>query len=135
MRAGPIHWVAGVALVVVLLAAGCGPDGARPHVRGQVSFQGKPVGGRTLTLVSEGAPGEFFAQKIPLRADGTFEGEVPSPGNYKVVIEEALAVQEGRKTAKGNRIDIPAKYRAAATSDQVWPIQKGDNYREIELHE
>jgi hypothetical protein len=135
MTGGRSHRFVGSALLLTLLIAGCSHVAARPRIRGQVTFHGKPVGGRTLTLVSEGAPGEFFTQKISLRADGTFEGEVPSPGTYKVVIEEALAVQEGRKTAPANRLTIPAKYRAAATSDRVWPIQAGDNYRDIDLEE
>jgi hypothetical protein len=118
-----------------MLAAGCGKEDSRPRVQGRVTFQGEAVGGQTLTLVSEGAAGEFFTQKIPLRADGTFSGEVPVPGNYKVVIEESLTVQEGRPPAGGNRRQIPAKYRAAATSGLVWTLQKGENNREFELQE
>jgi hypothetical protein len=97
-----------------------------------VTFHGQPVVGQTLALFSEGSAGEFFSQKIPLRADGSFSGEVPAPGTYKVAIEEALAIQEGRKAAT-DRPTIPQKYRKAATSGLVWTIEGSENYREFEL--
>jgi len=88
-----------------------------------------------LTLYSEGAPGQFFTQKFPLDADGRFAGEVPSPGDYKVVIEESLVVQEGRKpTGTGGPV-VPRKYRTAAASDLVWAVHDGDDERQLELHE
>jgi hypothetical protein len=134
MTTGQLHGVAGACALLVLLA-GCSQEGSRPRVEGKVTFQGKPLGGRTLTLVSEGAPGEFFTQRIPILADGSFSGEVPAPGNYKVVIEESLAVQEGHASAGGTSKTIPPKYRAPATTDLVWTIQSGKNYQEFKLQE
>jgi hypothetical protein len=122
-------------LMLFLIAAGCGQDVSRPRVQGKVTFQGKPVGGRTLTLWSEGAAGEFFTQRLALRADGSFSGEVPVAGNYKVVIEESMAVQEGSKPVDPDRITIPEKYKTAATSDLVWHIRNGANDRDLELKE
>jgi hypothetical protein len=122
-------------VVVALVAAGCARQTGRPRVHGRVTFQGQPAVGQTLALFSEGSAGEFFSQKIPLDADGRFTGEVPTPGTYKVAIEEPLAVQEGHKTAAGDRPPIPPKYRKAATSGLVWTIKPGDNERSFELTE
>jgi hypothetical protein len=123
-----------VVLLVLLPVVGCGkPAVSRPKDQGQVTFQGGPVGDRTLALCSQGPEGDFFAQKLLLGPDGTFSGEVPVPGDYKVVIEESLAVQEGRKEAAANRVNIPEKYRSASTTDLVWSIVPGPNTRNIEL--
>jgi hypothetical protein len=121
-------------LLVLVLAAGCSETASRPRVEGTVTFKGDPVAGQTLAFYSEGGKGEFFSHKVSLKADGTFSGEVPAPGNYKVAIEEAMAVQEGAKPAKG-RPAIPLKYRSPATSDLVWNIQAGDNKQDFVLKE
>jgi hypothetical protein len=128
----PARLAAGL-LLVLLFCSGCGSGDSRVRVRGKVSFEGAPVGNRTLTLVSEGAPGEFFTQSIPLDAEGTFSGEVPARGTYKVVIEESRAVQEGQQPVDPNQKIIPAKYRSAADSTETWSIDKSDNYKEIVL--
>jgi hypothetical protein len=118
------------------VVAGCGKEpGGRPQVQGHVLFKGSPVGGKTLNLRSEGGTGEFFSQRIPIRADGSFAGEVPVPGKYTIIIEESLAVQEGRQSADLKTPSYPAKYKDAATSDLVWTITKGENKKEIELNE
>jgi hypothetical protein len=121
-------------LLLLVLGAGCSETVSRPRVEGTVTFKGDPVAGQTLALYSEGGKGEFFSHKISLRADGTFSGEVPAPGTYKVAIEESMAVQEGAKPAKG-RPAIPQKYRNPATSDLVWNIQAGDNKQDFVLKE
>jgi hypothetical protein len=123
-------------LVLLLICAGCGPKaGDRPRVEGQVTFQGQPVGNRTLALCSRGRDGDFFAQKLHLRSDGSFSGEVPTPGDYKVVIEESLAAQEGKQEIDPNRAKIPAKYESRETTDLVWTIREGPNSKTIELTE
>jgi hypothetical protein len=116
------------------MVAGCNQDVSRPRIRGTVTFEGKPVSAQTLVLYSEGAAGDFFSQRIPLLADGTFSGDVPAPGNYKVAIEESLAVQEGAKPAR-NSVTVPQKYRQPGTSNLIWSIQPGDNYQAFELKE
>jgi hypothetical protein len=120
--------------MLLLMVAGCGAPTTRPQVQGKVTFQGAPVAGATLALYSEGGGGAFFSQKIPLRADGTFAGDVPAAGTYKVVIEESLAVQEGAKRA-GPRVALPAKYREAGTSDLVWAVHEGSNSKDFDLKE
>jgi hypothetical protein len=122
-------------LLLLLLCCGCGSGDARVRVSGKVSSQGQPVGEQTLVLVSEGGAGEFFTQSLPLQADGTFSGEVPVRGTYKVVIEESRAVQEGQKPADPGKKRIPAKYRSRDTSDLSWDIHKSDNYKEFDLKE
>jgi hypothetical protein len=122
---------------VLLLAAvvsGCQGDG-RVRVRGKVTVQGTPAAGQTLTLHSGGGAKDFFAVRLPIKADGSFEGEVPARGDYKVLIEESMAVMEGRKPTGGPTLKIPARYRTAAGTDLVWPIHDADNFREFDLKE
>jgi hypothetical protein len=127
----PFRPLAGL-LVLLLLAAGCGKSASRPRLEGQVIFQGQGIGPLTLTLYSEGGPGEFFTHKVSVHGDGTFSGEAPTPGKYKVVFEESLAAQEGNRAA-GPLQKVPLKYRAIATTDLEWIIQDGENSRELKL--
>jgi hypothetical protein len=120
--------------LLLMLAVGCSADPARPRVQGKVSCKGQAVAGGTLGLYSEGGGGAFFSQKIALRADGTFAGDVPAPGTYKVAIEESLAAQEGAKRA-GPRLAVPAKYCDPATSGLVWALHAGSNNRDFDLEE
>ena len=122
-------------LCLLLCATGCGKDAARPKVQGKVTFKGNPVGLKTLNLRSEGEAGESFSQRISIQADGTFSGEVPEPGSYKVLIEESLAVQEGVHKIDPNQPILPAKYKDPATTDLSWVITKGENKKDFELSE
>ncbi len=125
--------VAGI-LALLLLAGGCSVKGVtRPQVEGQVTCNGQPVADRTLTLWGQGPDGDFFAQKLHLRADGSFKGEVPAPGNYRVVIEESLAAQEGAQKIDPNRVKVPEKYEGRDTTDLVWTIGPGQNTRDFDL--
>jgi hypothetical protein len=126
-------WISAAALPLIGLAVGCSKTIGRPHVRGKVIVAGLPAGNQTLTLYSEGRPGEFSTQQIPIRGDGSFEGEVGARGTYKVVIEESMAAREGHPSAATNR--VPEKYRKLATTDLIWDIQQDDNYREFDLRE
>ena len=124
--------VAGGLLILLLLTAGCGPKG-RPRVHGKVTCNGQAVGNQTLTLVSEAEPPDRFTHNIPLQPDGTFSGEAPVPGAYKVVISKSLAAMEGRPLAGEDAVKVPEKYRSAATTDLTWTIQPGENTREFVL--
>ncbi len=130
-----IHYkciTAGV-VCLLLLAAGCGSTPSRTTLAGKVTYKDKPVGDQTLVLHSQGNQGEFFTHKIPIAADGTFSGEGPTPGVYKVVIEESLAVQEGVKTRGANAAVVPRKYRRVETTDLTWNIHAGENKEEFKL--
>jgi hypothetical protein len=116
-------------MLLLLLSMGCS-GGGRPQIHGTVTYNNKAVGGRTLAL-SQGEGVDAFTHRIPIKADGTFSGEVPQTGTYQVVIEESLAAQEGRKAPGGE--PIPAKYRARNTSDLNWTIGQGVNEKAIVL--
>jgi hypothetical protein len=120
-------------LLVMLWCVGCHSGDARVRVTGKVTYHGEPVGDQTLVLVSEGADGEFSAQRMPLQPDGTFAGEVDARGTYKVVIEESLAVQEGVKLADKGKKPIPVKYRSRTTTTLTWPVGDAENYKEFDL--
>jgi hypothetical protein len=126
------HFTLGL-LVLSLLCSGCTSGNSRARVKGKVTYRGDPVGNQTLTFFSEGAPGEFSAQHVPLEPDGSFEGEVSGPGKYTLVIEESLAVQENRQPVDKGRKPIPPKYRDRIRSELTWTIESGDNYKEIDL--
>jgi hypothetical protein len=126
------HAAAGV-VCLVLLTAGCGSSSSRTLLQGKVTYKGQPVGEQTLVLQSQGKQGEFFTHKIPISAEGTFSGEGPAPGTYKVVIEESLAAQEGVKPAGGKAAAVPRKYRRAETTDLTCDIHAGKNTINLEL--
>src|SRR5262249_32805125 len=79
--------------VLLILIAGCGETTSRPKVKGKVTYNGQPLANKTLILTLEGAQG--VSQSLPLGPDGSFDGEVPQPGTYRVSIAESLAVMEG----------------------------------------
>lgn len=119
--------------LVLVFLAGCGESAPRTHLQGKVTYQGQPVADQTLVLYSSRAQGQFFTHKVPIGADGSFEGQGPPPGEYFVVIEESLAAQEGRQAASGKNVKIPPKYRQISTTDLTWKLQNGENKREIQL--
>jgi hypothetical protein len=120
--------------LLLLLAAGCGgTDDARPTVSGRVTYNGRPLADKTLILALEGADG--VSQSLRVEPDGTFTGEVPKPGTYKVVIAESMAVMEGVEKARKDGPKVAAKYRAAATSDVTVAIDRGSNEKVIELRD
>jgi hypothetical protein len=125
--------VAGYCLLLLLMA-GCSGPNERPRIRGKVTYQDRSVGEQTLVLASPDKPGEFFSQRVPIHADGTFEGEVPRPGSYTIAIEESLAVQERRGGAgSASQVRLPQKYRTAATANLTWEIRAGENQQDFEL--
>jgi hypothetical protein len=122
---------AGRLLIVLLCAAGCAQQG-RPRVQGKVTLHEKPLGNQTLTLFFDGPAGEAFAKRISIAADGTFNGEVPGPGVYKVSVEESMAAQENPEAAR-SLAPVPAKYRDRSTSGLEWDIKPGNNDRDFAL--
>jgi len=125
---------AGLALALAL-AAGCNSgNSARPQVQGHVTYHGAPVANRMLVLVFDAPGADSFSQMLPLAPDGSFSGEVPQPGTYKVVIAESLAVMEGRtKKPADDKGKLPDKYKDAATSDLSWTVDRGSNQQDFEL--
>ena len=118
--------------LLLLLAAGCGADeAARPKVKGRVTYNGRPLADKTLILALEGADG--VSQSLRVEPDGTFAGEGPKPGTYKVVVAESMAVMEGVAKASKDGPKVATKYRAAATSDTTVTIDRGSNEKVIEL--
>jgi hypothetical protein len=128
----PAHRIAAI-FVLVLLAAGCDRVVSRPQVKGKVTHNGRAVGDQTLALFWEGKQEQFFTHRLFLKADGTFVGEVPMAGKFKVAIEPSLAAQEGKQVGAAGEVAIPKKYRQRETTDLFWEIREGENQKEFEL--
>jgi hypothetical protein len=131
MTTHPTRRAAGAGLLVLLLAAGCAQEAARPKVSGKVTYNGQPLADKTLILWLDGSDG--VSQSLPLGPDGSFSGEVPQPGKYKVVIAESMAVMEGNAKARKDGPKVAAKYKAAATTDATVTIDRGENQKAIDL--
>jgi hypothetical protein len=124
--------VVGLSLLVLTLV-GCSGSKGPAHIEGKVTCKGTPLPGQTLVLFSEGGAGEFSAYRFVLQPDGSFSGTVPSPGQYQVAIEEAMAVQEGTRQPDRSQPTVPRKYRSRQESGLTWTIEAGDNKREFDL--
>jgi hypothetical protein len=98
------------------------PDPSLAQVRGKVLLKGKPVPSGYVVLV--GADGGRSSNKI--QKDGTYDFSpgIP-PGPYTVTIQEAEADE--------NRVAIPQKYQAAATSPLQLNATKGAQTFDINL--
>ena len=118
--------------VLLLFGSGCNSEAGRPKVQGRIALNGRPLGDKTLCFRSEGAEGNFFTYRVRIQPDGAFSGEVPVAGNYKLAIEESLAVQEGKQPGKDDVV-IPAQYKEASTSNLTWDVRKGENKRDFDL--
>ncbi|MBN9121359.1 MAG: hypothetical protein J0I06_19775 [Planctomycetes bacterium] len=127
----PTHTVLRAAAgLLFLLTVGCGgTDDARPKVSGKATYNGQPLANKTLMLTLE----DGASQSLHVGPDGTFTGEVPKPGTYKVVIAESMAVMEGVEKARKDGPKIAAKYRSAATSDVTVNVDRGSNEKLIEF--
>jgi hypothetical protein len=119
--------------VLLILIAGCGETTSRPKVKGKVTYNGQPLANKTLILTLEGAQG--VSQSLPLGPDGSFDGEVPQPGTYRVSIAESMAVMEGLDRKRKDGPKIAAKYHAAATSDFKVTIDRRSNEKTIDLRD
>jgi hypothetical protein len=113
----------------VVALAGCGSSTTRPEVQGTLTYRGKPVADKTLNLVFDAPGAESFSTILPVGADGSFAGQVPKPGAYKVVVTDSLAAMErfDKEKRDGGRDAVPTKYRAADTSDVTVTINPGRN--------
>jgi hypothetical protein len=98
------------------------PDPSLAQVRGKVLLMGKLVPSGYVVLV--GADGGRSSSKI--QKDGTYDFSpgIP-PGEYTVTIQEAAADE--------NRVAIPQKYQAAATSALRLTATKGAQTFDVNL--
>jgi hypothetical protein len=118
-------------LALALAVSGCGAP-ARPRVEGKVTVGGKVPVDQFVTLYHEGQQGATFSQRYRIQPDGSFAGEAPAPGKYKVLLEPSLAAQEGL-AKPASQVRVPAKYRDRTTSGLEWDVQPGENKRDFEL--
>lgn len=141
---------ASVAVVRVLsfcllaLLVGCSESSDTVPVRGSVEFDGKPIGGATVTFVPIGNKGGI--SKGTTAADGTFElqliGQNPLPGakvgNHSVAISavEVQAPGQGGGKNIGSlsmataapkvRSLLPEKYGSVTTSGLSFEVRAGE---------
>lgn len=138
----------GAAAVVILGAAGCGPQGPDlgPFglVSGKVTYEGKPV---AQGMVTFNAPATGHVGTANLEADGTFtmqfNGRPGLPvGEYQVSIRPPLTAKPSGNSAPASRNnlydpniskDIPMKYRYETSSGLVETVAEGENSFEFDL--
>jgi len=126
-----LYWMS--ALIVTAVAIGCGPsDDVQVYpVKGQITFNGKPmVGGGSIAFY----PINGQAGKAPgglIKEDGAYElttyaeGDGSMPGDFRVVIVQ-VTVQEGAPTADGEKVRA-APISTVAEGDRI-PAIYSDPY-------
>ncbi len=119
------------------------PDGKEASagtIQGKVTYNGKPLTGGTLTLVST----DKQTHSADIDAAGTYQLKELAPGDYTVAVEtESIKPKENpkppddEKPAKAGQayVKIPAKYGDAEKSGLTVKVQKGENTYDIELHD
>ncbi len=102
---------------LLLFMIGCGPSGPyRVTVTGQVSLDGKPVKGGSISFENT-ATGHAARGDI---GDGSYEIAVP-PGEYKIAVEPSLVEVPSRNPNSPPTTkyadNIPKKYHSIRTTD------------------
>jgi len=130
-------------MAALLLAAtfgGCGGGGAtKPSgiVAGEVTFQGTPVTEGTVNFTS---PKTGVAATAELDPDGSFTLQEPlEVGSYDIVITpppiKTAPMPNQPPPAPKDYANIPAKYRAAATSTLKVEVEEGENSFQLEMQQ
>lgn len=126
-------------LLIALAAVGCGGPGATA-AGGTVTYQGQPVVDATVLFTPDGggegaamATGKTDAQgKFTLTTKSPNDGAIP--GNYKVSISPAQAVQPEGDYSTPPPPPFPAKYMDPLVTDLKATVASGgDNQFALEL--
>jgi hypothetical protein len=128
-----------IAVGVCICVAGCGGPSPRPvMVRGQVTYNGRPLGGGTVTFVPAdyGPPASGQIQPDGQFALSTFRpGDGALPGRYAVMVI-AVGSTAGRLPDEANppaALLVPRKYASHRTSDLTAKVAEPGNVIHIEL--
>jgi hypothetical protein len=121
-------------LTVALLAAGCGPRFG--NVSGQVTYQGKPLPGGTITFY-DAANG---AASGPIETDGTYSVSKVATGRARVVVVPLMQItflgpgDAGRQKSGGDQPPpLPAKYADPNKSGLTYDVTAGDQKHDFPL--
>jgi hypothetical protein len=139
--------IVGVSLLCVLAVCGCRRN-STPHstVSGTVSYHGAPLPGGTLYLFA--GTGNVPPYMVFIKPDGTFAGNAPPPGQYRVVVwnehlrffdVSRLPPQYAKAAADtagkmGTYVPLPTRYRSSVESGLMVAIHEGSNEERIDLH-
>jgi len=124
-RVAPLAFVTCAALVLSAELR-AEPDAALAPVQGNVTFEGKPLDGATVTFHPEAkdgkkATGKTDAEgKYTLKTDGAGGA---APGKYRVTIS----------LKRGDKELLPPKYTDTRTSPLVVEVNKGEQVYDIKL--
>jgi hypothetical protein len=109
-------------------AAGCGGGPPKAHVRGKVTFDGKPLAEGIIQFFPTGATGQTASAPIK---DGVYDAEA-SVGEMKVTISanEVVGKQKMYDTPDSPTVDVvrqilPARYNTA--SELKTTLKEGTN--------
>lgn len=129
------------AIGLCLAAAGCGGGPPRPlAVRGQVTYQGRPLARGTVTFIpaEPGPPATGQIQPDGQYTLSTFRpGDGALPGRYTVMVI-AVGDTVGRLPDEGNppaALLIPRKYASHRTSELIADVWQTENVIPLELRD
>jgi hypothetical protein len=128
--------LAAIAAKLVFAAAGCESKSPAGDLKGQVTFQGKPVTEGTVTLLNPTEGGAFEAQ---INSDGRYAVGGVTPGEFLVVITppvEIVDTDPGKSPpapVEKAAPNIPRKYRMQGTTPFKAAVQAGPNELNFEM--
>lgn len=129
-RAARAGWLA-LALTLTA-AAGCGGGKSAGSVAGTVTYNGGPVTGGSLNLIS----GSGAAALARIGDGGAFkvDGEL-APGDYKAYVTPPVPEPQppGTKAAAPKKFEVPAKFQDPATSGTTVTVAPGKNDLKVEF--
>lgn len=133
MRLTPLKSAGWVCLcVTALVLTGCGA-GSKPtgSVAGKVTYNGNPVAGGNVNLLSTAGVGAQAAI-----SNGAYKIEAALPaGEYAVYVSAPLPTPQppGKPAAPAPKFEVPQKYQDAKSSGLKLTIKPGRNDLPIEI--
>jgi len=122
-----------LASAAFLLVLGCGPTSSNGGVKGNITYQGKPVNAAGILLYPSSGDKDAVSIMIPVTQEGAFNSTDVPKGDYKVVVKAASlpkgGMQPGVNSSPGGptpTVPFPDKYKDVKTTDLTVSIKPGD---------
>lgn len=127
IRAARAGWLA-----LALAAVGCGGTPSAGSVAGTVTYNGGPVTGGSLNLIS--SSGAAALAKIGDGGAFKVDGEL-APGEYKAYVTPPVPEPQppGTKAAAPKKFEVPARFQDPTTSGTLVTVKSGSNDLKVEF--